>query len=126
MRAVSELKRGKLIMNIQNSLPDPRIGDLWVNPHTNEVLYNQDETGDPSLRHYFGRDVDAALLAWGALEDEIAALDNVKKVLDAAVRTERSSIHEVYFPDSRFQSVCDGCICKYSRSRCSIHKLGFC
>ena len=82
-------------MNVQNPLPNPRIGDLWVNPHTNKILNHPGESKDPSLRHYFGRDVDAAISAWGGLEGELAALADVKKVLDAIVKAEGSPIYEV-------------------------------
>jgi len=88
-------------MNIHDSLPNPRIGDLWVNPHTNEILNDPGEIESPSLRHYFGRDVEAALSAWGGFEGELAALADVKKILDAVVKAEGSPIYEVFFPDAK-------------------------
>ncbi len=84
-----------------SQLPAPRVGNLWVHPNTNQLLDGTYEFANKSLRHYFGRDINGALAAWGILEGEVAALSDVNKILEKISIAEGSEIHEVYFPDSK-------------------------
>ena len=79
----------------------PRIGDLWVNPNTNAILDDPSDISNPSLRHYFGSDVESAITAWGALSGEVAAVLDVKRIIAEVLTEKKTKIHEVYFPDSK-------------------------
>jgi len=83
------------------SMPTPRTGDHWVNPNTNVILNGPSEISNPSLRHYFGSDVEAAISAWGALSDEAAAVVDVRRIISNVLSEKKTKIHEVYFPDSK-------------------------
>lgn len=54
----------------------------------------------PFLRHYFGRDFEAALASWGILAGQIAALTDVRKMIARLVESAGSK-YEVYFLDHR-------------------------
>jgi len=82
----------------QSQLPAPRVGDLWVNPNTNELLNESEVTANSSLRSYFAKDINGALTEWGALQEEVAALSDVKQILEKISSAEGAQIHEVFFP----------------------------
>ncbi len=85
----------------QSQLPAPRVGDLWVNPNTNALLEESEVITNSSHRSYFANDINGALTAWGALQEEVAALSDVKQILEKISNAEGAQIHEVFFPKSK-------------------------
>lgn len=74
----------------------PRMGLLWVNPHTNIVVSDPKLDSAAKLRKYFGGDLDAALKDWGKLNDSPDALAKAKRIVHEVAARERADIFEVF------------------------------
>lgn len=84
----------------QNCRP-ARVGQVWVNPHNNQVLNGEEESKSAVLRHYFSNDFDQALKEWAVFKEDKASAHDAKTIVEKILVHEKTNIHEVYFPDSR-------------------------
>jgi hypothetical protein len=82
------------------SMKPPRRGVVTVNPHTN-FLVAEGDGGSVSVRTYFGPDVLAAIHDWGRLNDQPPAIEDAMKVVKRVLEASKTSIHEVFYPESR-------------------------